>query len=78
MKFVERIESQGEDLGWKKSGENIWDDNSSIFKTLGTLNIDTVKAHYNPKWPDSTEEQDTQFCILPNMIFFIQSVLDER
>ena len=61
IKFVERIESQGEDLERKKLGENIRDDNLSIFKTPGTLNIDDVKVNCDPKWSDSSEEQDVKF-----------------
>ena len=58
IKFVERIESQGEDFGWKTSGENIGDDNLSIFKPPGTLNIDVFKAHCDPKWSANSEEHD--------------------
>ena len=82
IKFVERIESQGEDFGWKTSGENIGADRLSIFKTPGTLNIDAIKAHCDPKWSAVSQERDLQFCILSNMMFvFIknsvsQSVLD--
>ena len=69
IKLVERVESQCKHFGWKKSGEKVGDDNLSVFKTLGTLNIDAVKAHCDPKWLASTKEQDLEFCIMSNMMF---------
>ena len=64
IKFVESIESYGEDLGWKTSGENIGEDNLSIFKTPGTLNIDDIRDHCDHKWSANSGEKDLQFYIL--------------
>ena len=53
----------------KTSGENIGDDNLSIFKTPVVINVDAFKYHCDPKWSASTEEQDLLFFILSNMKF---------
>ena len=51
----------------------IGDDNLSVFKTPGMLNIDAVKAHCDPKWLGNSEEQDLQFCISNLMSFFVKN-----
>ena len=64
--------------GFSTVGENIGFNNLSIFKTTGKLTIDDTKAHCDPKWSDSSTNQDVQFCIQSNMMFvFIKNSITQ-
>ena len=77
IKFIERVETCGEDFGWKTAGENIVVIKLSVFETLGKLTIDIMKAPCDPKWSDSSA-QDVQFCIMCNMMLvFIKNSITQ-
>ena len=49
IKFVECVESKGEDFGWNSIASNIGPENINIFNTPGKLTVETCKLHCDPK-----------------------------
>ena len=68
IKFVERAEIKGEDLGCNSIPSKIGSDNADIFNTPGKLTVEDCKNHCYPKWTDGSTASNLNFCIKSNMM----------